>query len=339
MKSPAATDPRNAMKSLIVLSAALLAGTALSQDAKTPAPAPVPVPPPPPVAAEIIVPTQARTLMTFENGDFEEIFVDKATPTQFRYREQKQSIDRKVKNLSEVAALYFYEPRAYKVARDHYQARRFSEARELFAKIAAALKEIRELPNNHATLSAFYELECLRRMGDYEGLKVALEAFRKPGLTRQHHLDQLELYILWEAVRTKGWPRLDAMCVERRKTAMPGYQRAQVAYCHGLALEGLDRPIEALNIYATAITADYGASQELVDMAAINSLRLYSKDPEVKLAMKLWGTDDEDPNSSGRFRLEEAAALADTYQSVLGGGKALPAQYKDLLKYKEKTEP
>ena len=37
------------------------------------------------------------------------------------------------------------------------------------------------------------------------------------------------------------------MCVERKQQTLPTYQRAQVAYCHGLALEGLERPIEALN--------------------------------------------------------------------------------------------
>ena len=119
---------------------------------------------------------------------------------------------------------------------------------------------------------------------------------------------------------------------------MPTYQRAQVGYCHGLALEGLEKPIQALNAYAIAITADYGASNELAEQAALNSLRLYTKDPEVQLAIKLWGTEDEDPHSSGRFRLEEAAALADTYEQVLGGGKALPSEYKALLKYKADSD-
>jgi len=310
--------------SLIAVTASLVAASAFAQDASAP-------------PERIPVANQAHALMTFEDATFEEIWVDKATPTQFRYREQENAIDRKVKNLSEVVSLYFYEPQAYKAARDLYQARRYAEAGELFGRIAAALKEIREVPNNHATLSAFYQLECLRRTGDLEGLKTALEGFRTAGLTRQHQLTQIELYTLWEAVRTKGWSRLDAMCVERKKQSLPGYQRAQVAYCHGLALEGLERPVEALNAYASAIIADYGASHELVEKAAINSLRLYRKDSEVQLAIKLWGTEDEDKNSSGRFRLEEAAALADTYESVLGGGKALPAEYKELLKYKEKA--
>jgi tetratricopeptide (TPR) repeat protein len=326
-------NPRNsnhftAMNALIpaAAAAALLAGALPAQEPAAPA-----------APAEIPIPTQVRSLMTFENGEFEEIWIDKATPTQFRYRTTETAIDRSIKNLSEVASVYFYEPAAYKAARDLYQARRYAEARELFAKIAEGLKEIREMPNNHATLAAFYELECLRRMGDLDGLATALEAFREAGLTRPHHLEQVELYILWEAVRTKGWSRLDAMCVERREGALPGYQRAQVAYCHGLALEGLNQPIKALNAYAGAIVADYGAAHELVEQAALNSLRIYKNDPEVQLAIRLWGTEDEDPNAAGRFRLEEAAALAETYQQVLGGGKELPAEYVELLKYKAKA--
>lgn len=309
---------------LIAVTTALATAAAFAQDAA-------------PAVEQIPIANQAHAMMTFENGDFEEIWIDKATPTQFRYRTTETAIDRSVKNLTEVASVYFYEPPAYKKARDLYQARRYAEAAELFGRIATTLKEIRELPNNHATLSAFYHLECLRRMNDLEELKTALEGFRSAGLTRRHQLTQIELYTLWDAVRTKSWPRLDAMCVERRKQSLPICQRAQVAYCHGLALEGLDRPIEALNAYATAITADYGATHELVEKAALNSLRIYTKDPAVQLAIKLWGTEDDDEHSSGRFRLEEAAALADTYQSVLGGGKALPAEYKELLKYKEKA--
>ncbi len=198
------------------------------------------------------------------------------------------------------------------------------------------------MPNNHSSLAAFYQLECMRQLGDLAALAAGAEDFReeaKESLTRPHHLRQVELYTLWSAVHTRSWDRLARLCVDCRKEAMPGYQRAQVAYCHGLALEGLKQPIPALNAYATAITADCGDSGDLVRQAALNSLRLYKSDPEVQLAIKLWGTEDADPNAAGRFRLLEAAALAITCQDMLGGGQPLPKEFQDLPKYKEKEQP
>jgi len=315
----------------IVLAAAAATVIAAAQDA--PKPRPQPAAQPQAAPEKIPIEPQAHAMLIYDEKKFEDVWIERATTTAFRYRETPTAIDRKIKNISECPAIYFFEPDAYRVARDLYQGRRFAEAKEEFARVREALKELSDMPNNHATLSAYYELECLRQLGDLAGLATALEGFRKAGLTRDHHIRQLDLYLLWDAVRTKSWQRLDLMCTDRRKVAMPGYQRVQVAYCHGLALEGINKPIPALNAYATAITADCGASLELVRQATLNSLRIYKANPEVQLAIKLWGTEDEAPNSGGSLLLKEAATLAETYQTILGSGKALPAEYKDLLKY------
>jgi hypothetical protein len=282
------------------------------------------------------VPRQAEALLIYEKGKFEKVWIVAASPVGIGYRDAEQSIDITPKRRAEITAIYFMELPAHKAAMDLYQGRRYAEARERFVQIKEALKGIEELPNNPSTQAGFMELECLRRMNDLEGLAKALEVFRKEGLVREHQLRQVDLYILWDAVRTKGWPRLDAICKERRTEKLPGYQRAQVGYCHGLALEALGRPTEALNAYATAMTGDFGATEEITREAALNSLRILKNDEEVKLAIKLWGTPDENPNSQGRFRLEEAASLAAMYELTLGGGKALPGEYKELLKYKPK---
>lgn len=322
------------MKSFPVIPALILA-LAVPGGAQTPAPAApaarpgAPAQPPP-------VPKQAEAVLVYEKGKFEKVWIVAASVASFAYRETEQAIDLIQKRRSEVVSIYFLELPAYKSAMDLYQGRRYAEARDRFAQIKTNLKGLQELPNNPSTLAGFYELECLRRLNDLEGLAKALEGFRKEGLTREHHLRQIDLYILWDAVRTKGWPRLDAICKEQRAEKLPGYQRAQIGYCHGLALEALGRSSEALNAYATAITADFGATEEITREAALNSLRILKNDPEVQLAIKLWGTPDENPNAQGRFRLQEAGALAAMYELTLSAGKPLPSEYKELIKYKSK---
>ena len=124
---------------------------------------------------------------------------------------------------------------------------------------------------------------------------------------------------------------------------MPGYQRAQVGYCLGLALEGQSRGIPAINAYNIAMTADTGASEELTREAALGALRLYRADEAVKLAISLHGTPDEKPESSGALRLAEAASLASLFELTLGDGQPLPAEFKELLQYlpdrKDTPEP
>jgi len=314
------------MKTLPILAAALTCLT-LSSSAQNAA------------AQKVIpIPKQSHVLLIYDDKKFEEVWIDQATPTKFRYRVTANAIDRKIKSYAACSSIYVYEPAAYHHARDLYQARRFDDARKEFARIREALKAIRDLPNNFGTLAGFYEMECLRQLGDLEGLKKALEGFHAEALTRRNHIRQIDLYKVWDAVNTKSWQRLDLMCEDRRKKPMPGYQRVQVAYCHGLAYEGIEKPIKALNSYAAAIVSDYGASRELVRKAALNSLRIYLADEEVKLAINLWNTEDEDKNSTGHFRLLEAAALAKTYKVILSGGKALPSEYANLLKYAPKGQ-
>jgi hypothetical protein len=102
-----------------------------------------------------------------------------------------------------------------------------------------------------------------------------------------------------------------------------------------LALEGLGKPSAALNAYNIAITADSGASEEITRLATLNVLRIHKADPGVQLAIKLWGTPDQNKNAQGYVRLLEAASVAKLYQMMLGSGAPLPAEYKALLKYQE----
>ena len=280
---------------------------------------------------------QAEAFLIDGKGDVERVWITAASAGSIHYKETEQAADTKDAKIADIESIYILEPPALSEAIALYRARKYGEARDKLAAVKTAFKAIGDLPDNPSTHAGYLELECLRKSGDLDGLAKALETFGKAGLTREHQLRQVELYAMWDAVRTKDWGRVENICKERMKERMPGFQRAQIGYCLGLALESQDQRIPAINAYNIAMTADTGASEDISRAAALNSLRLYKKDPGVQAAMKRWGTPDEVPGSSGHQRLLEAAALAELYELSLGGGTPLADEFKDLLKYAGKS--
>lgn len=284
------------------------------------------------LAAQPVFETTA--LLADRTGAAKEIHLLSAAGSTIRYRsgDSKEVTEGTV---PEGGTLFIPEPPDFSGAMDLYQARRFTEAKARFAAVKQQFAPVRTLKNNPGALAAFYELECLRKLGDLDGLAAALQGFSKDALTDETQLRQMELYLLWDAVRGKNWELAGRLANERAKTRLPGDQRAQVAWCHGLAVENLGRPHEALFLYQTAMTADAGASVEIARQAALRVLAIHKADPAVQAAIKAWGAKDEDKTSQGRAALLEAAAVARLYELALGGGTPLPAEYKNLPAFKD----
>ena len=298
----------------------LLAGMACAQTAPAPAAG--------------VTPQQSPAIFIYDDGSSDNVFIVGATKTQIRYKSTAQAIDTEDIKLSDIQSVYILEPKLYRQAMELYQARKYAEAKDIFATVKQMYKPTAALDNNYATLAAFYELECLRRLGDLDGLAKELDGFRPDGLTREHHLRQIELYVFWNALRTKSWDRLISLGASREQEKLPSYQRAQVAFCVAQAYEAQQQFTKALNAYNTALVADMGATEEIAEKAAVGIMRIHQANPEVQLAMKLWGSPDENKNSTGYFHLQEAASVAALYQLTLGNGKKLPIEFIPLLKYK-----
>lgn len=264
---------------------------------------------------------------------FRQVWLVAATKTQIRYREAAQAMDTKDARLSDFGGLYILEPKEVTAAFDLYEARKYKEAREAFGKIKTSFKPLQLLDNNPSTVAAFYEMECMRHLEDLEALNKEVSTFIKAPLTSEGQLRQLDLYVLWDAARTKGWDRLEILCRERQDVKLPPDQRAQVGYLHGMALEGMKKPLEALNAYQIAITADAGSSEVITRKSAIRVMEIIKEDPEVKHAISVWGTEDEKKASKGYSLLREAGAMAVLYEMALGGGEPLPTSLKTLVKY------
>lgn len=269
-------------------------------------------------------------------GGSQRVWIASATHDKIRYQNQQQGGDPKEAAIAGIASIYLLEPAALSEALDLFQARQYVAARAKFAAVKTAYHALHTLPDNPSTIAGYFEMECLRKSGDLAGLAKALEAFDKSGLTRRNQLRQLDLYALWDAVRLKDWPRLQELATARLKERLHGGQRAQVAWCLGVAHESQGRSREAIDAYQTALTADGGVSEDLARDAALRIMRLHQKDPEVQAAMKQWGTPAEDPQSPGHRRLAEAAALADLWELALGGSTPLPAEHSELLKFRAK---
>ncbi len=276
---------------------------------------------------------QAEALLVRPDGKSFRAWVLATTATDIRFKTTAVSTTSTDAKIADFSTIYLDEPAEYTEAMDLFEARKYKQAQELFAGVKDTYRPVATLKNNYHTLAAFYEMESMRKLGNLEGLATALQSFTKEPLVRDDHLRQLELYVMWDAARAESWDKLLAIASGRDAEDLPGYQRAQVAYNKGLALQNLDRPEEALLEYAIAMTADAGSSEQIAKDAALNSLRIYHQDEEVQLAIANWGTENEKRTSPGFTRLTEAAALAAFYEKFLQTGAPLPENLRQFLKF------
>lgn len=260
------------------------------------------------------------------------------------YKMNPNDLNRKKLSLTKLDSIYFKTPKIFNDAMSLYQGRKYAEAKELFIKCEQAFKLVDTAPNNYGSLAGFYVMECSRRQFDLSALSEEQMKFRKDGLTRETQIQQLEVNAFWEAVRLKNWDRLDRLAESWSKRKVTGSQRAQISYCHGLALEQLakkdpKRVPAALNAFNRALTADFTASTEIVIAAADHAFRMYSSNTGVKLAMQNWQTEDENKGKIGYQYLLEANTLVKLYQQAgFEAMKPLSPDYKLFLKYEGAPE-
>lgn len=265
---------------------------------------------------------QATTqgVLMLEDGSVRNAFIVGATRANVFYLEKQGDAKPKSVRKSQLASLYLMEPKDYSQAMALFEDRKYSEAYKRFSEVKKKYKKTEFLDDNYHKLASFYQLECLRKQMDLAELVKAVVDFGSSSeLTRENQQTQLEAYPFWEAVHSEKWGRVIRMANDWRKKSLPVSIRAQVAYCEGLALENENKPEEALNAYAVAMTADYTQSEVIVRNAVLNSLRIYQT--------LIKAGDD-----TAKYEAE-AKALAALYEKTgLGAGAKLPAEYQSLVK-------
>ncbi len=273
------------------------------------------------------------------NGKVTQAYILAATKTDFRYKTTAvatQSTDAKIANFN---TIYILRPAAFTEAMDLFENGEYAEAQDAFAKVKETHKPTLFLTNNYSTQAAYMEMECMRKLGNFEGLAAALASFDKAPLTRKDRLDQLELYPLWGAISKEDWASALDSAKALDKEKLPGPHRAQVAYVKGLALQKTGKTEEAIVSYNIALTADSGGSESVAQQATENLLKIYLEDEQVITAKKSWGSEDERKNSPGYRKLSEAAALANLYETTLSNGTALPDDLKAFREFASKPAP
>ena len=176
----------------------------------------------------------ALALIVYEepvNGqdDMMKVWITAASGSNIEYKTTPQSLNRnrirrdKAEGLPFVKSVYFFEPPVFKEAVQLFESRDYRGAREKFAECKEAYDKLDNLKGNYGTLAGFYELETCRKMFDLESLKKLLDGYQFGSLVRGHQRDQLEVYAVWDAVRTKSWARLDSLAKDNPK-AMQGYR-------------------------------------------------------------------------------------------------------------------
>ncbi|WP_035609636.1 hypothetical protein [Haloferula sp. BvORR071] len=270
--------------------------------------------------------------LTPANGNPRMIWITSADEQAIHYKESPQATASAQIAKGEVKALQVFATQAMADARALFECRKYDAARTKFQTVREQFKDLAGIDGNPSAEATFMELECLRKSGDLEGLAAAFTSLDRRGINRESQRRQLDLYGLWDAVRLKDWPRVESTAREHcNNPTLLGCQRAQAAYCLGLALDAQGKTGAAIDAYQAALTTDGGTSVEIARDAALKALRLYRKDPEVIAAMK--GGNE----GAGRLRLLEAAGLASLFGTLPGLEEALPGDLAEFLKFRPET--
>ncbi len=279
----------------------------------------------------------ARAMIVAKGESPQAVWITAASKTGIRYKETEVATKTKDARIRDFETIFFFEPTEFSEAEDLFQDRKYEEAKAKFAGIKAFYQPVSGLRDNHSTRAAFYEMECMRKLNDLDGLSAALKNFDKSALTREYQLRQLELYVIWDAARSEAWDQVLSLVEERKAVRLPGFQRVQLAYLQGMALEAKKETEAALTAYAAAMSLDVGASEVIARDSALRSLAMLAADEGVKQAIAEADSGKENKNSRGYAKLLEAASIATLYELSLGQGVPLPADYKVFLKFQPKA--
>lgn len=290
-------------------------------------------------SAQIADEAKVESILMLKKGNPEKVYILSSTDSDLSIVKNLQAAAAVKYSRAGVKSIYMKEPKAFTASMALFEGRKYAEAQKQFSTLKEKFKGVASLSGNHATQAGFYELECMRKQLNITGLTNSVPKFDVSSLTNPTMLQQVEVYKFWELVQKKDWARIDTLALEWEKKNVPGSIRAQIAYCHGLALEGLNRPVDALDAFAKAMTTDFTKSEEISRESVYAALRVYANMTAVKDAMDAWESEDENKSGKGYKMLVEANSLAMLYGKMgLGAGVDLPAKHAAFLDFTPKEK-
>jgi len=278
------------------------------------------------------------------------IIIEKIAKNQLWYRKNRDHVDITPIKIDTQQSIYIARPKDYIDAVELFESRKYDQALAAFLAIKEKYANFSDIENSLPALAGLYELDCYRKLRQYEKLAKAEKVFGKERwLTKESHKQQMQIYKLWVMLGDKQ--SHSAIVKEYndkwRTLKLPNYLRAQVEFLHGKAQESLGESGEALIAYSKAMSADFAASEVLTLEALNASFNLIENDEEAQEIRKIWDRGDSDlmepkVNTRPYMRLLEASGLARIHDKLgLSGynsqGKMvpLPEKYRKYLKYTE----
>lgn len=276
------------------------------------------------------------------------VFVERILKNTLWYREKSVAVDIKKIKIDGQQAIYVARPGDFVAAVELYEGRKYELAIAAFKEIKTKYKNFSDINNSLVAQSELYELDCLRKLKQYDKLAEAEKIMSKSQwLTKTSHQQQIKIYKLWTMLRDKAsHPRLiKEYTADWREVKLPNSLRAQVEFIYGKALESEGNVGEALIAYSKAMNADFAASEMLALEAATATFNLIEKDTESQAVRELWDKNEKDlisskVNTAPYFRLLEAGAMVRVHNKLgLSGFNEdgsiieLPARFSKYLKY------
>lgn len=276
----------------------------------------------------------SKAVINKKDGNSKQILLKRADKTALYYVDNARDTTETAFPLTDIESIFFYRPSSYNKAIDLYNQGEFDLAKVEFTKCKEEYSSLKNLDGNYAMLSAFYEMECARRKGDLETLNTLLDAFRPDAIVNENVLTQLSIYPFWEAARNESWDRLILIAEQWDKKKIPGSQRAQVAYCHALALEGKGDIENALLKFNEVIALSELKEVEVIENACDKIIALILADEENKERFDLIGEKDAETKSRSYYQLREASSIAKLWDGMTSQTRPLNPKYASLLKLK-----
>lgn len=295
--------------------------------------------------------TQLDAFITKANGKLLKngpVYVEKIVGGQLWYREKPNAVDIKPVKIATLKSVYLSRPQDFVDAVEQFENRNYEAALTAFRAVKEKYNKFSDIDNSLPALSGLYELDCLRKLKQYDKLSAAEKVFAKGKyLTRESHKKQLEIYKLWTASRDKDNFPLIIKQYETKwmKIKLPNYLRAQIEFVYGIALEGVGKNSAALIAYSKATNADFSGSEVLSVEAMYAMFELLEKDEDAKAVRKLWDRNKKEDmklklNTVGYRRLLEAGAMVRIHDKLglsgldsIGKSISLPDKFNQYKKY------
>lgn len=260
---------------------------------------------------------------------------------------------------NQIKSIYWDEPDDWKEGWKLWTRRDYAAASKTFEDLAKTYANLAQIEDSYGAKAKYYQLECLRRTGQYSKLMDVLDEVKAVQLSDGYQ-KQIQLFNYWGHVGKKLWEPLKLITnrFEMDASSVPAHTvppttptlrgldaslMIQIAYMRGIATEMLARAEHKAAL--DALDPQVPETQDLVtktwakvktsttDYARVFTLTYMSDRYIAKDAMeRTMAILKEDPAIKDNYPLQkEAYALASFYKDLFGKG-SVPAAYEGFLK-------